>query len=100
MGLQAGYGHRGDNGVGYKYSEGMPQLYGSKGHVRSCTLLLETFQHTLGLMEEWLEEAETDPDLLDCIAKFAHGQGRRTMTKIYTGLGPQFTQMAKEQDAI
>jgi hypothetical protein len=40
---------------------------------------VETLQHTLDLMEEWLEEAETDPDLLDCIAKFAHGQGGRTM---------------------
>jgi hypothetical protein len=61
---------------------------------------VETFRRILGLMEEWLEEAETDPDLLDCIVEFAHGQGGRTMTKICTGLGPQFTQMAKEQDAI
>ncbi len=30
---------------------------------------VETLRHTLDLMEEWLEEAETDPDLLDCIAE-------------------------------
>jgi hypothetical protein len=51
-------------------------------------------------MEEWLEEAETDPDLLDCIAEYAHGQGERTMTEICSSLGSQFIQMAKEQDAI
>jgi hypothetical protein len=51
-------------------------------------------------MEEWLEEAETDLDLLDCISKYAHGQEERTMTKICSGLGSQFIQMAKEQDAI
>jgi hypothetical protein len=51
-------------------------------------------------MKDWLEEAETDPDLLDCIAEYAHGCGRRTMVEICTGLGPQFTKMAQEQDAI
>ncbi len=51
-------------------------------------------------MEEWLGEAETDPNQLDCIAEYAHGQGERTMTKICSGLGPQFIQMAKKQDAI
>ncbi len=56
--------------------------------------------HTLNLMEEWLEEAETEPELLDCIAEFAQGRGGRTMTDICAGLGPRFDQMAKEQDAI
>ncbi len=32
-----------------------------------------TFRLTLDLMEEWLEEVETDPNLLDCIAENAHG---------------------------
>jgi hypothetical protein len=51
-------------------------------------------------MEEWLDETETDPDLLDCITEYAHGQGERTMTKICSGLGQKFIKMAKEQDAI
>ncbi len=55
---------------------------------------------TLGIMEDWLEEAETDPDLLDCIAKYAHGRGGWTMVEICTGLGLQFMRMAQEQDAI
>ncbi len=45
-------------------------------------------------------KVETDPNLLDCIAEYAHGQGERTMTKICSGLEPQFIKMAKEQDAI
>jgi hypothetical protein len=51
-------------------------------------------------MEEWLEEAKTEPELLDCIAEFAQGKGGRTMTDICAGLAPRFDQMAKEQDAI
>ncbi len=57
-------------------------------------------KHTLELAEDWLTEAETDPDLLDYIVEFAHGRGGRTMEEICKGLRPQFTQMAKEQDAI
>jgi hypothetical protein len=56
--------------------------------------------HALNLMEEWLEEAETEPELLDCITEFAQGRGGRTMADICVGLGPRFNQMAKEQDAI
>jgi hypothetical protein len=51
-------------------------------------------------MKEWLEEAETDPNLLDCIAKYAYGQEERTITEICSSLGPEFIQMAKEQDAM
>jgi hypothetical protein len=51
-------------------------------------------------MEDWLEEAETDPDLLNCIAEYAHGCGGRTMVEICTGPGLQFVQMAQEQNAI
>jgi hypothetical protein len=61
---------------------------------------VETFWHTLDLMEEWWDEAEIHPDLLDCYAKYAHGWGERTMTKICSSLESQFIQMAKEQDAI
>ncbi len=51
-------------------------------------------------MEEWLEEAETDPDILACIDEYAHRQGVRTMTEIFSGLGSRFIQMEKEQEAI
>ncbi len=36
---------------------------------------METLKHTLELMEEWLIEADTEPDLLDCIMEYAHSRG-------------------------
>ncbi len=42
---------------------------------------------TLDLAEKWLEEMDTDPDLLDCIMEYAHGRGGRTMESICEGLG-------------
>ncbi len=46
-------------------------------HVHFCCHKgrVDTFRHTLDLTEEWLEEAETGPDFLDCIAEYANGHG-------------------------
>jgi hypothetical protein len=54
----------------------------------------------IDLMESWLEDADTDPDLLDCIAEYAHGRGGRSMSEIFTGLGEEYTIMARERDEI
>jgi hypothetical protein len=61
---------------------------------------VDTLKLMIDLMEVWLEEADTEPDLFDCIAEYAHGQGGCSMTDICKGLGPQFMQMARDQDAI
>ncbi len=61
---------------------------------------VETLKHTIDLLKEWLSEGDTDPDLLDCIAEYAYGRGRRTMVNICQGLGEDFQKMAWEQDAI
>ena len=47
-----------------------------------------------------MEEVDTDPDLLDCIAEYAYARGGRTMMEICDGLGERYLQMAREQDAI
>jgi hypothetical protein len=47
-----------------------------------------------------LEEAGTEPDLLDCIAEYAYSRGRRTMVEICNGLGEPFQRMAWDQDEI
>ena len=72
------------------------------GHVLFCDNVgrVETLKHTINLMESWLEDANTDPDLLDCIAEYAHGRGGRSMLEICTGLGEEYTIMAREQDEI
>jgi hypothetical protein len=61
---------------------------------------VETLHHMVDLLESWLEEAATDPDLLDCIAEYAYGRGGRTMEDICSGLGEPFQKMAWDQDEI
>ncbi len=61
---------------------------------------VKTLHHTIDLMEAWMEEVDTDPDLLDCIAEYAYARGGRTMMEICDGLGERYLQMARKQDAI
>jgi hypothetical protein len=51
-------------------------------------------------MEDWLTKAETNPDLLDCIAEYAYSRGGRSMTEICYGLGEEYQEMARDQDII
>jgi hypothetical protein len=71
-------------------------------HVLHCdhSGRVETLRHTIDLMEAWMEEVDTEPDLLDCIAEYAWARGGRTMEDICTGLGDDFQRMAWDQDAI
>jgi hypothetical protein len=52
------------------------------------------------LLESWLEEASTEPDLLDCIAEYAYSRGGRTAMEICNGQGEPFQRMARDQDEI
>ncbi len=61
---------------------------------------VETLQHTVDLMENWLMKADTEPDLLDCITEYAYSCGGRLMTEICNGLGEEYQEMARDQDAI
>ncbi len=61
---------------------------------------METLQHTVNLMEDLLTKADTDPNLLDCIAEYAYSRGRRLMTEICYGLGEEYQKMARDQDLI
>jgi hypothetical protein len=78
------------------------QLRDTCAHVLFCKHVgrVETLHHTIDLLESWLEEASTDPDLLDFIAEYAYGWGGCTMGEICHGLGGPFQQMARDQDAI
>jgi len=51
-------------------------------------------------MKEWLSDIGTNPALLTCIARYAHGRGYLTMSDICSDLGHQYKEMAAEQDAI
>jgi hypothetical protein len=61
---------------------------------------VETLQQTVDLMENWLAEADIDPNLLDCIAEYAYSRGGRSMTEICYGFGEEYQEMARDQDAI
>jgi hypothetical protein len=61
---------------------------------------VETLKHTVDLMEAWLTKADTEPDLLDCIAEYAYSRGGRSMTEICYGLGNEYQKMERDQDAI
>jgi hypothetical protein len=61
---------------------------------------VETLQYTVNQIEKWLIEADTEPDLLDCVAEYAYSQGGRSIMEICNGLGEEYQEMARDQDAI
>jgi hypothetical protein len=78
------------------------QEWDTCAHVLHCCHAgrVETLHHTTDIMEAWMKEVDTDPDLLDCIAEYAYAQGSRAMMEICNGLGEIYLQMARDQDAI
>jgi hypothetical protein len=71
-------------------------------HVLFCdhARRVETLHHMIDLLEVWLEEAGTNPDLLDCISENAYSHGGRSMVDICQGISDQYQQMVQDQDAI
>jgi hypothetical protein len=59
---------------------------------------VEMLRNMLELMEEWLVDAKTEPDLLNCIMEYAHGRGGQSIENICSGLGQHFMQIAREQE--
>ncbi len=51
-------------------------------HVIQCPEVgrVEAFMQSSQAVEQWLEEANTDPDLIDCIVDYVQGRGTITMT--------------------
>ncbi len=81
----------------------------------SCAQVLETCSHILyfnhagrvdilmksiELLESWLVDVETDPDLWDSIVKYAKGRGGVTMLDICQGMDHRYRLMAQDQDTI
>jgi hypothetical protein len=61
---------------------------------------VDALMKSANLLKQWLEEVETDPDLLECIVEYARGRGQLTMLDICRGMDCRYTKMADEQDAI
>jgi hypothetical protein len=84
----------------------MSQLYARARYLQACSLLLprrpsgDLTTHCGDLMENWLMEADTESNLLDFIAEYAYSCGGRLMMKICNGLGEEYQEMARDQNAI
>ncbi len=50
-------------------------------HVILCVEVgrVETFMQSSRALKQWMEEADTDPDLIDCIVDYVQGWGTVTM---------------------
>ncbi len=51
-------------------------------------------------LEQWLEEANTDPDLIDCIVDYVQGWGTITMASAVQNASPWFQALGHSQDII
>ena len=51
-------------------------------------------------LEEWLEKADTDPDLIDCIVDYVQGQGTISMASAVQNAPAQFQALGHSQDII
>jgi hypothetical protein len=71
-------------------------------HVLHCSHhgRVKPLHHTLDLVDDWLEEAETEPELHDILMEYARGRGGISMEGVCRGRGEEFTQLARKQDEI
>jgi hypothetical protein len=63
---------------------------------------VETFIQSIDLLDHWLDEEDTDPELRMCITEYAQGRGNSSMYDICkeNDLDQSFLSMAREQDLI
>ncbi len=60
---------------------------------------VEALLKSIDLLEQWLEEADTDPDLLECIVENSRGRGQVAMLDVCRGRDSRYTEIADKQDA-
>ena len=73
-------------------------------HILCCNNAgrVETLLKSIDLLESWLEEVDTDQQLLECITGLVKGRGGISMTNICRGshMSQRYLAMAEEQDII
>jgi hypothetical protein len=80
-----------------------------------CTLPVETAEHVIlcpeegrvevfmrssELLKRWLYDANTDPELVECIVEYVQGKGQELMEEIVWGAPERFNAMGQSQDKI
>ena len=71
-------------------------------HVLRCPEVgrVAALHGTIDLMQHWLEEVGTDPDLIHCLCEFAHRRDGMTMEEVCRSLPGRFRRLAVSQDKI
>ncbi len=61
---------------------------------------VDELMKSIDLLEQWLVEVDTDPDLSNCIVEYARERGQLSMSDVCRGMDYRYTKMADKQDAI
>jgi hypothetical protein len=71
-------------------------------HVILCPEVgrVETFMQSSQALEQWMEKADINPDLIDCIVDYVQGRGAVTMAKAVQNAPAQFQALGHSQDTI
>ncbi len=61
---------------------------------------VKVFTQSLLPLERWLYDANTDPELADCIVEYVQRRGQETMKEIVQEAPRRFNAMGQSQDRI
>jgi hypothetical protein len=61
---------------------------------------VDVLMKSVDLLESWLKEVETDPNLCNCIVEYTKGRGGVNMLDICLGMDTRYCLMAQDQDNI
>ncbi len=79
------------NGLQAKWTEGLSDkcpsccvVKDTCGHILHCNKVgcVEALMQTIGLLEKWLLESKTDPELVSCLVVFACSRGMKSLEEI------------------
>ena len=60
----------------------------------------KTSKKIIDLLDTWMAEVDTDPNLRDCMVEYAKGRGKVIMEEICRGRDTRFFRMVADQDII
>jgi hypothetical protein len=90
------------DGTVEKWCPSCKRMKETASHVLHCNEVgrVDTLQATIGFLDDWLEEVETEATLHRCIVQFARGRGYTSMGMICWNMSEKYVRMAEVQDTI
>jgi hypothetical protein len=61
---------------------------------------LETFMQSSQALEQWMEHADTDPDLVECIMRYVQGRGMVAMASAVQNAPAWFQALGCSQNKL